>query len=128
MGHRRVPTIHTLDKIAGEEGLIVRLKGLRIGKLRKLIRIMESDEQGLSDMLDELTETMAAAAISWNLEDEDGNPVEFDRDGIEELELDQLMGIVNAWTGAMTSVDDELGKDSTSGERFPVPPLTMEAL
>lgn len=128
MGHRRVPTIHTLDKIDGEEGLIVRLKGLRIGKLRKLIRIMESDEQGLSDMLDELTETMAAAAVSWNLEDEDGNPVEFDRDGIEELELDQLMGIVNAWTGAMTSVDDELGKDSTSGERFPVPPLTMEAL
>lgn len=128
MGHRRVPTIHTLDKIDGEEGLIVRLKGLRIGKLRKLIRIMESDEQGLSDMLDELTETMAAAAVSWNLEDEDGNPVEFDRDGIEELELDQLMGIVNAWTGAMTSVDDELGKDSTSGEKFPVPPLTMEAL
>lgn len=128
MGHRRVPTIHTLDKIEGEEGLIVRLKGLRIGKLRGLIKIMESDEQGLSDMLDELTETMAAAAVSWNLEDEDGNPVEFDRDGIEELELDQLMGIVNAWTGAMTSVDDELGKDSTSGEKFPVPPLTMEAL
>lgn len=128
MGHKRVPTIYTLDKIENEEGLIVRLKGLRVGKLRRLVSIMESDERGLADMLDELTGLLAEGAVSWNLEEEDGAPVEFDREGVEDLELGQVMSIVGAWMDAMTGVDEELGKDSTSGEKFPGQPLTMEAL
>ena len=128
MGHKRVPTIYTLDKIEGQEGLIIRLKGLRVGKLRRLVAIMESEERGMTEVLGELTDLLTESAVSWNLEEEDGTPVEFDREGVEELELAQLMSLVGAWIDAMTGVSEELGKDSTSGGKFPGQPLTMEAL
>lgn len=128
MGYKKVPTIHTLDKIKGLDGLTVRLKGLKVGKLRRLIAVLESDEQGLTEMLGEVFELLTENAVSWDLEDEGGNPVPFDHDGVEELELEDLMSILSAWMDAMTSVSEDLGKDSTSGGSFPGQPVTMEAL
>lgn len=127
MGYNKVPTIHTLDKIKDADGLIVRLKSLKVGKLRQLVRILESEERSLDDVLDETFELLSANAVSWNLE-EDGQPVPFERAGIEDLELSQLFNILGAWLDSMTSVGEDLGKDSTSGETFPGRPLTMEAL
>lgn len=128
MGYKKTPTIYTIDKIDGAEGLTVRLKGLKVGKLRKLIRILEADERALADILDEMFDLVTEAAVSWDLTDEDDSPIEFDRAGIEELELSQLFSLLGAWMDKMTSPGDDLGKDSTSGESFPGLPLTMEAL
>lgn len=128
MGYKKVPTIYTIDKIDGAEGLTVRLKGLKVGKLRKLIRILEADERALADILDEVFDLLSENAVSWTLEDEDGTPVEFDREGIEELELPQIFSLLGSWMDKMTSIGDDLGKDSTSGESFPGLPVTMEAL
>ncbi len=127
MGHRKIPTVYTLDDIEGEEGLVVRIKSLRVGKLRKLIRAVESDE-GVSDSLDEFIELIAENLVSWTLEDENGVPVPADLSGVEDLEMDVLMGILSAWLGKLTGVDKELGKDSSSGEKFPGQLVTMEAL
>lgn len=128
MGYKKVPTIYTLDKIKGSEGLVIRIKGLRVGKLRRLVRILESDERSLTEVLDEALDLISANAVSWNVTDEDDQPVELNREGLEELELSELMEILGAWTDKLTSVGDDLGKDSISGESFPGRPLTMEAL
>jgi hypothetical protein len=127
MGYRRVPTIHTLDNIEGEEGLIVRLKSIKIGKLRRLMTLTASDDtanQGLEQIFDLLQDAM----VSWNLEDEEGQPVPATAEGLEDQEAELILRIVEAWMEVMTGVSTDLGKGSSSGESFPGRPLTMEAL
>lgn len=127
MGYRRVPTIYTLDKVRGEEGLIVRLKAIKIGKMRKLMQLTSSDDtanEGLAQILDLLQE----ALVSWNLEDEQGQPVPATPEGVEDQESELILRIVETWMDQMTGVTPELGKDSSSGASFPGRPLTMEAL
>lgn len=125
MGYTRVPTIYTLDKIKGREGLEVRVKGLKIGPMRKLLKVLDSDDSEIEDLMDECLGIFVKNFVSWNAVDEQGQPVEFSG---EDLELEELLEIVSAWIGVMTGPDEDLGKDSTSGESFPAPPLTTEAL
>lgn len=129
MGYRKVPTIYTLAEIEGEEGLVVRMKAIRIGKIRQLMRVVGTDEKDITpDMIDVIFKLLLDGLVSWNLEDEHGTPVETTMEGLDELELPTLMNILNAWLENMTGVDDDLGKGSSDGEKFPGRPLTMEAL
>lgn len=129
MGYRKVPTIYTLDDVKDEPGLIVRMKAIKVGKLRKLMRVISVEEDKMTpEMIDEIFKLLLDGLVSWNLEDEQGSPVPTTMDGVDELELTTVMAILNEWLENMTGVDDELGKDSTSGATFPGRPLTMEAL
>lgn len=128
MGYRKVPTIYTLDKIPDEDGLVVRMKAIKIGKIRKLVRLLGLDDDQMLEALDELFSLLSEGLVSWNLEDEDGAPVPTGMEGIEELELPFLLKVLNCWLENMTGVDEDLGKGSPSGESFPGRPLTMEAL
>lgn len=128
MGYRKVPTIYTLDKIPGEDGLVVRMKAIKIGKIRKLVRLLGLDDDQMLEALDELFSLLSEGLVSWNLEDEEGAPVPTGMAGIEELELPFLLNVLNCWLENMTGVDADLGKDSPSGESFPGRPLTMEAV
>lgn len=134
MGHMKVPTIYTLSEIKGEEGAVVRMKAIKIGKLRKLMKVISVDEKDMTpEALDEIFGLLLEGLVSWNLEYEQGHekqgqPLPTTQDGIDELELTTLMNILNAWLENMTGVDEDLGKGSPSGESFPGRPLTMEAL
>lgn len=123
MGYRKVPTIHTLT-FDEYEGLVVRMKGVKVGKIRKLMHLGDDEENALDEMLDLIAEGL----VSWNLEGEDGQPIPITRDEIEDLEYDMANAILTEWLDKVTGVDKELGKDSSSGEKFPGLPLTMEAL
>lgn len=127
MGYRRIPTIYTLDKIDGEDGLVVRLKGISFGKVRRLLNLMDGDT-GNDKVMDEISSQLSANLVSWNLEDEHGVPVREDTEGIDAQDFDLVLKIVEAWLSNITGPDDELGKGSPSGEKFPGQPLTMEAL
>lgn len=130
MGYRRVPTIHTLDSIPEEEGLVVRMASIRLGKLRRLMKLT-ADESAGDESISEILELFGQSLISWNLEDfETGAPVPTTREGIDDQETELVMRIVEAWMDQMTGTDgpNDLGKDSTSGGQFPGRPLTMEAL
>lgn len=128
MGYRRVPTIHTLDDVKGEDGLIVRMSSIRLGKMRRLMKLTsEEDDGGIDEILDLFEESL----VSWNLEEfETGAPVPAAREGIDTQEIELILRIVESWMNAMTGTDGpgDLGKDSTSGEKFPGRPLTMELL
>lgn len=128
MGHRKVPIIYTLTGFKNDEELVVRMKAIRIGKLRKLVRLIDDEGQTSEDGLDEMFELLLEGLVSWNLDDEEGRPLPTTQDGIDELELPMVLEIMERWLKEMTSVDDDLGKDSPSGASFPGRPLTMEAL
>lgn len=128
MGYRRIPTIYTLDAIPEEEGLVVRMASIKLGKLRRLMKLT-SDENSDDGGVEEILDLFQANLISWNLEDfETGEPVPTSKDAVEDQEIELVMRIVEQWMDHMTGTPGDLGKDSTSGEKFPGQPLTMEAL
>lgn len=128
MGHRNRITIYTLDKIKDEDGLVVRMKSIRLGKLRKIIATVDDLDSADDSTLDEVINLLAGGLVSWNLVDEDDQPIPADKDGLDELELPTALAIVSSWIEAVTGVEEELGKDSPSGGNFPGQPLTMATL
>lgn len=72
-----------------------------------------------------LIDGFAKALISWNLEDEDDEPVPATLQGVRDQELDFLLPIVTAWMDAVAGVSADLGKASPSGETFPEAAIPM---
>jgi hypothetical protein len=128
MGYRRIPTIHTLNKFDDYEGFEIRLKGLKLGKVRSLVKLMEEDDETTNEVVGEMIDIVAENLVSWNLEDEEGTPIPADAAGIDDLELPMLLAIVTEWLDQMTGVSDDLGKGSGSGVTSPVELPTMESL
>lgn len=130
MGYRRIPTVYTLDSIPEEDGLVVRMSSIRLGKLRRLMKLTadsSAGDEGVGEILDLFQESL----VSWNLEEyETGAPIPTSKEGVEEQEVELIMRIVESWMDRMTGSDGpgDLGKGSTSGGQFPGLPLTMEAL
>lgn len=127
MGYRKVPTIYTLTDVKGMEGAVIRMRSVKVGRLRRLLSALES-EGDFSESISPIAQAVSEGLVSWDLEDETGVPIPTSVEGVEELELADLMNLVSAWTERMTGVDEDLGKDSRSGEQFPGRPVTMEAL
>lgn len=127
MGYRKVPTIYTLINFDGHEGLVVRMKGISFGRVRRLLTALGDDAKD-QDSMDAVFKQVSDSLVSWNLEDEDGTPVPPTAEAIDDLEFDMVIAIVNKWLDQITGPGPELGKDSNSGESFPGRPLTMEAL
>lgn len=125
MGYRKIPTIHTIDDIPGEDGLIVRMQGISFGKVRRVTALLDAEGDGA---LEEIGKLVVSKMVSWNLEDESGVPIEPSVEALDELDFSLVLKLVNAWLDRMTGVSEELGKGSSSGERFPGQPVTMEAL
>jgi len=127
MGYRKVPTIYVLHFEDPEyDGLEIRMKGLRLGRVRKLLQV-SNGELGDSE-LDEMFELIEEGLVSWNLEDEDGTPVPTTREGLDDQEMSFVMDIVATWLDGMTGTSVDLGKGSGSGGTSPVPLPTMETL
>lgn len=130
MGYRRIPTVYTLDSIDQEEGLVVRMASIRLGKLRRLMKLT-ADESAGDESVGEILDLFQESLVSWNLEIfENGAPVPTTKEGVEDQEVELIMRIVEAWMERMTGTDGpgDLGKGSISGGQFPGLPLTMEAL
>lgn len=125
MGYRKIPTIHTIDDIPGEEGFVVRLQSISFGKVRRVTALLDSEGDGA---LEEIGKLVVSKIVSWNLEDGDGQPVPVTVEEFDELDFSLVLKVVNAWLDRMTGVSDDLGKDSLSGAKFPGQPVTMEAL
>ena len=125
MGYRKVPRIYTLTFDGDLEGLVVRMRGLRLGQMRALLKILDDED---TRTLDELPKFLADHLISWNLEDENGREVEASAEGLDQLDIEEVLTISNKWMDELVGVKEDLGKGSPSGEQFPGRPVTMEAL
>lgn len=126
MGYRKKISVHTLKFENPEyEGLVVRMKALSFGKVRKLIKATEAAED---DNFDDLFSLVDHGLASWNLEDENGDPVPATSEALNDQDFSFVLDIVHSWLDAMTGVEEELGKGSSNGQRFPGQPVTMEAL
>ena len=128
MARRKIPRIIDVAFTEGpNEGLNLRVKSIKFGKVRQLIALMDEDDKDV-EVMNEISSMLADAIVSWDLQEEDGTPVEPSLAAIDDLEFDEVINIVNTWLDHITGPDKELGKGSSSGATFPGQPLTMEAL
>ena len=128
MGYRKVPTIYHLSFADPDyEGLEITMKSIKIGRVRKLMRILALDDAD-QEQMDEMFALLEEGLVSWNLVDDDDQPVPTTIAGIEEQELPFILDIIGTWLDGMTGVSEDLGKGSSSGVTSPVELPTMETL
>lgn len=128
MARRRM--IRTVDVSFDEgllEGLHVKLKSLKFGEVRRLIALMDEDDKDV-EIMNQISQRLADSIVSWDLQEEDGSPIEPSLDAIDDMDFKEVMELTDKWLDQLTGPSDELGKDSTSGVKFPGQPVTMEAL
>lgn len=128
MGYRKVPTIYTLEFDGDLEGLIVRVKSIPFGKVRRLMATMDSGDENDQEAMEQVVKNLADSVVSWNLQDEVGIDVPVSQEAIEGLDFQDVMAILDKWMEIITGPSKELGKGSLSGGSFPGQPLTMETL
>lgn len=134
MGFRKVPVIYTLTFEGEYEGLEVRMKSTSLGKMRQILNLLDSrdddDESmnGTFELIDSLIELLIEQAVSWNMEDEQGRPIEFTSESLNDQDLPFVMELTNRYMETISGPDKELGKDSPGGKQSPVALPTMEAL
>lgn len=134
MGFKREARIIKLVWPADHElhGLEVRVKSAPLGVLMRAMELKNLGEQG-SDQMDtsevmEMFSTFAEYLVSWNLEDENDQPVPATLDGVRTQDLTFFFDMFSAWLGAVKEPTQDLGKDSSSGEPFPEALLPMATL
>lgn len=127
-GYRKIPRIYTLKFDKEFEGLEVRLKSIKIGEMRRMLRLIDSDEDNTTEVLDGMVALISKGLVSWNLLEEDGSPTPATAEEVDELDFDLLKTILDEWLDQVSGPGEDLGKDSPSGEKFPGQPPTMEAL
>lgn len=114
MGYKSKAKRITLDFDGDKEfeGLEVTTKGLSIGDYLDVAALTNEASTDVTPLL----AAFASSLISWNLEDEDDQPVPATLEGVKSQDIEFIMTIVSAWMKAAAGVKDSVGKDSPSGE------------
>lgn len=128
MSFKRKRKVYKLDFSGTEyDGLEVRVSSLTTGEYLELITIAGPTEEGGSEA-GAMVRLFAKHLISWNLEDEDGEPVPATYEGVKSNDFTMNSAIVNAWTSALADVPADTEKKSRSGESSLVASIPTETL
>jgi hypothetical protein len=110
VGYQR-PTLKLVFTDPEMDGLEVRARRLSIGELLHITSLASDENAGTDDML----AALAAALLSWNLEDADGAPVPLTADGLKGQDYLLLEEIKKALIEASWAVPPPLSTPSTDG-------------
>lgn len=129
MGYKRASKKFNLQFTGELEGLEVQVKSITMGEMLELEGIFTGDDKTpSSEDIQAVFQTFVKALISWNLEDEKGKPVPATLKGLYSQDIEFIMEIIASWMEAMTNVDRDLGKGSTSGVNSAEASIPMEML
>lgn len=127
MGCRRNPKLYKL-RFADDDyaGLEITLRSLTIGEMRQVRG--SSDDEDDSDVLVRMTRMIAQQMVSWNREDETGQPLPPTYESLEGEEPSLINLIIDQWTQAVSGVPAPLEQPSNSGDPSLVESIPTEAL
>lgn len=90
------------------------------------------DLRQLRARLAPLIETFARVLVEWNMQQETetgaNEPVPATLEGVKSLDFEELVPLIAAWAERAAGPGRELGKDSSSGPKFPEVLLPTEPL
>jgi hypothetical protein len=110
VGYQRNPKVYkfTFDDTTDYPGLEVQVRTLTMGQLLEVW-----SGKGTSSAT---FEVFASQIVSWNLEDEAGQPVPVTREALLAEDDDMIQAIVKKWIAEVMGVPAPLESDSGSGE------------
>jgi hypothetical protein len=125
MGFTPKSTVYLLQ-FEGEDlaGLEVRMRAAKLGVLFigpeafAVDERMQAGEKPTAADLEAVTfefRSLADHLVSWNLDDDGGNPVPATLEGLKTLEVPLVARITKAWQSAMKEVPAPLSKRSSNG-------------
>lgn len=121
MGYRPKRKIYTLDFTGTDyEGLEVSVRGMTVGE--------ELELDGVEMDGDLLVKTLAKRLVSWNVEDDAGEPVPTTYEGVCTQDVPMVLAILNAVRTANSGVSDPLPQPSAGGEPSEVASIPMAPL
>lgn len=130
MGYRPKRKTYALDFEGTDyDGLEVRLRGLTTGELLDAMEKKDAaNEDANSGEFRELLELVAEKIVDWNVEDDDGRPVEPTLAALIDQDPDFNLAIINAWTTAISGVPAPLDDASPGGDPSVEASIPMEPL
>lgn len=125
MGYKRKLKTYTLqfdtDDMAGFECV---MRGLNIGEYLRVNGMGDADEETVPGLLD----LFADKLVSWNLEDDNNQPIPANRESVHAQDLDFILTIAPAWINAVSGVSGPLEQTSNNGPQYPAVSIPMEPL
>jgi hypothetical protein len=107
------------------DGLVIKTRSATVGALRSFLEVADREEVEVEDQIAEFV----ASVIEWNLEDEDGQPVERTVEAVRaHVDRHYLLVILRAWVDTVVGVPAPLERRSPDGEQSPVELPPMEPL
>lgn len=139
MGYRRERTVsiafgpdHPREDMRGFEATMRRLSTRQLLALEELQDLdpeaLRSDPAGQRKKTDELLGFIADGCVSWNLEDDDGQPVPITADTLWQEDPGFWTALVEAWTDAIAGVSGPLAQTSSAGPPSPAVSIPMDDL
>lgn len=127
-GYRPEPKLYRLT-FDEHPGLVVRAKSCSAAQLLRVSELAENTEQGKElGGVRMLFGEFAEVLVSWNLEDQDGEPVPTTLEGLLAQDFDLVIALIDGWMEAVAGVPAPLEQPSSSGAPFLVESLPMEPL
>lgn len=115
MGYKReAPTFKLVFEDDEFDGLVVRARSLPLGAMLAFQGLQEKAGKDVDAAL-EVLRRFADVLVSWNLEDDQDQPVPCDFDGLCSLDMPFVMKIVEAWMSAVASVPKAQPSGSSGG-------------
>lgn len=126
MGSRRTPTLYklTFDDTTDYPGLEITLRSLTIREQQQFDS--GSDDETEVDTVARMCRLMARQGVSWNREDEEGNPLPLTVESLEDEEGKLIIAVTDKWREAIAGVPAPLESGSPSGEISPVESILTE--
>lgn len=128
MGYHK--TLQTINIKFGKDhkchGLEVVAHGMSIGTYLKVTGHDGGDGETIGETIDRLGKSI----VSWNYEDDDGNPIPPTPEEFASIDQREAMALASAWLDGLAGVHeaDPLPASSPSGELSQVASIPMEAL
>jgi len=122
---------HYRLKFVGDDeydGLEVVCTSLSVGDFEELMDIVSTatrsmkngtattDSDETRNSATALIDRFASCLVSWNVEDENSEPIPATRSGVSTQQFDFVLVLINRWMEAIAGVDPNLQKNSNNGE------------
>lgn len=112
------------------KGLEVLTRGISLGKVARLAAVLSLGEALIQPDYDterkELIETMGKALISWNLADENNEPVPATTEFLAEEDWTMVVAIIRGWMNRGSNVPAPLAQPSSDGVPSAVVSIPMD--
>ncbi len=124
MGKFKRNKTYTLTWDEGEfEGLEVVVKALPVGKYLALMEAFRGENAH-----EAAVSSFADFVLSWNLDDENEQPVPVTREGVLSVDLELMTAVIKAWSTKMSGSDVPKEETSTAGLQLVEASMPMETL